>query len=38
MGLAKYATDEPRRQAGCIAGRMPTNFGDTTLGNGTQNG
>ena len=27
----EYATDEQRRQAGCIAGRMPTNFGDATL-------
>ena len=27
----EYATDEQRRQPGCIAGRMQTNFGDTTL-------
>src|SRR5712692_7507320 len=26
-----YVTDEQRRRAGCIGGRMPTNFGDTTL-------
>src|SRR5882672_8591201 len=28
----EYSTDEQRRGAGCIGGRMQTNFGDTTLG------
>ena len=32
----EYATDEQRRQAGCIAGRMQTNFGDATLGLGAR--